>query len=127
MQTQPQLLLLQKSMLLAEGVGRTLAPGSNMWEMTKPLIETWMRDRLGPEAVVTDAAGTAMSTLEKLPRIIDRADAISTNIAQGGLKLHPETTRALLGDASDGTHRRRWPAWAPWLIAAGLLAALVLG
>jgi ubiquinone biosynthesis protein len=98
-----------------------------MWEMTKPLIETWMRDRLGPEAVVADAAETAMSALEKLPRIIGRADAISANIAQGGLKLHPETTRALRGDASGGTHRRRWPAWAPWLIAAGLLAALVLG
>jgi len=127
MQTQPQLLLLQKSMLLAEGVGRTLAPGSNMWELTRPLIETWMRDRLGPEAIVADAATNAISTLEKLPRIIDRVDAISADMAQGGLKLHPDTARALRGEASDGSHRRRWLSWAPWLIAAGLLATLVLG
>lgn len=127
MQTQPQLLLLQKSMLLAEGVGRTLAPNSNMWEMARPLIEVWMRDRLGPEAVVTDTAANAISTLEKLPRIIDRVDAISTDMTQGGLKLHPDTARALRGETSDGTRQRRWPIWAPWLIAAGLLAALVLG
>ena len=49
MQTQPQLLLLQKSMLLAEGVGRRLAPETNMWEMARPLIEDWFRERLGPE------------------------------------------------------------------------------
>ena len=127
MQTQPQLLLLQKSMLLAEGVGRTLAPGSNMWELAKPMIETWMQARLGPEAVVTDAAANALSTLEKLPRIVDRIDAISTDMMQGGLKLHPDTARALRGDTSGEAHQRRWPAWAPWLIAAGLLAALVLG
>ncbi len=127
MQTQPQLLLLQKSMLLAEGVGRTLAPDVNMWELAKPMIETWMRERLGPEAVITDAAANMVSTLEKLPRIIDRVDAATAEIAKGGLKLHPETARALRGESSDAAARRRWPAWTPWLIAAGLLAALILG
>ena len=56
METQPQLLLLQKSMLLAEGVGRNLAPEVNMWELARPLIEDWMRKRLGPEGRVTDIA-----------------------------------------------------------------------
>ena len=127
MQTQPQLLLLQKSMLLAEGVGRTLSPDVNMWELAKPMIETWMRTRLGPEAVVTYAAANAVSTLEKLPRIIDRVDAVTAEMTRGGLKLHPDTARALRGESNDGAGRRRWPVWAPWLIAAGLLAALVLG
>ena len=43
METQPQLLLLQKTMLVAEGTGRKLAPDANMWLLARPLIETWMR------------------------------------------------------------------------------------
>ncbi len=54
METQPQLLLLQKSMLTAEGVGRALNPDINMWELARPLIEDWMREHRGPEARVVD-------------------------------------------------------------------------
>ncbi|MCY3828426.1 MAG: 2-polyprenylphenol 6-hydroxylase, partial [Rhodospirillaceae bacterium] len=43
METQPQLLLLQKTMLVTEGVGRTLNPDINMWTLARPLIEAWMR------------------------------------------------------------------------------------
>src|SRR5690606_2811906 len=49
METQPQLLLLQKTMLVAEGVGRRLAPQVNMWSLTQPLVESWKRDYFGPE------------------------------------------------------------------------------
>jgi ubiquinone biosynthesis protein len=126
METQPQLLLLQKSMLLAEGVGRTLAPQVNMWEMAQPLIEGWMRERLGPEGKIADAVGTTLETLEKLPRIIDRVDTVTADMARGGLKLHPDTARALRGERADGSRPRRWLFWAPWVLVAGLLAALIL-
>ncbi len=126
MQTQPQLLLLQKSMLLAEGVGRTLSPDVNMWELAQPMIESWMRERLGPEAVVTDAASNALSTLEKLPRIIDRVDAVTADLSREGLKLHPDTARALRGESEGGKGTRRWPAWLPWAVVVGLLAVLIL-
>jgi ubiquinone biosynthesis protein len=125
MQTQPQLLLLQKSMLLAEGVGRTLAPQVNMWELARPLIEGWMRERLGPEGKVADAVGTAMETLEKLPRIIDRVDAVTADMARGGLRLHPDTARALRGEEQGKPRSGRWFLWAPWVLAAALLAALM--
>lgn len=49
METQPQLLLLQKTMLVAEGTGRNLSPDANMWLIARPLIEAWMRANLGPE------------------------------------------------------------------------------
>ncbi len=124
MQTQPQLLLLQKSMLLAEGVGRTLAPQVNMWEMAQPLIENWMRERLGPEGQIADAVGTAIDTLRKLPHIIDRVDAVTIDMARGGLRLHPDTARAIRGE-ENGKRRVPWMLWAPWLLAAALLAALV--
>ena len=50
METQPQLLLLQKTMVLVEGVGRQLDPTVNIWAMARPLIEEWMQDNRGPEA-----------------------------------------------------------------------------
>src|SRR5262249_28156356 len=76
MEAQPQLLLLQKSMLLAEGVGRRLAPEVNMWELSRPLIEQWMRERFGPEGKIADAVTGTINSLEKLPRIIERVDTV---------------------------------------------------
>ena len=126
MPTQPQLLLLQKSMLLAECVGRTLAPQVNMWELARPLIEGWMRERLGPEGKIADAVGASIATLGKLPRIIDRVDAVTADLARSGLKLHPDTARAIRGEQPGTSRTARWWLWAPWLAAAGLLAALLL-
>jgi ubiquinone biosynthesis protein len=121
MQTQPQLLLLQKSMLVTEGVGRTLAPETNMWELAKPLIEHWMREQLGPEAQVTAAAETALGSLSKVPRIIERMDAATAEIRSHGLKLHPDTARAMRGE-----ERRGWTRWWPWAVAAIAILALAL-
>jgi len=50
METQPRLLLLQKTMVLIEGVGRQLDPEVNIWALARPLIEAWMLDNRGPEA-----------------------------------------------------------------------------
>ncbi len=50
METQPQLLLLQKTMVVAEGVGRALNPELNMWQLAQPLIEDWIAENLGPQA-----------------------------------------------------------------------------
>jgi ubiquinone biosynthesis protein len=123
METQPQLLLLQKSMLLAEGVGRRLAPEVNMWELARPLIEHWMRERLGPEGQAAELIGDTLATVQKLPRIIDRLDAATADLLRDGLKLHPETARTIRGEATGGF---RWMLWMPWLIALVLLIALLL-
>ncbi len=125
MQVQPQLLLLQKSMLLAEGVGRKLAPEVNMWELARPLIETWMRARLGPEGRAVDAVGEIIGTLQSLPRVIARVEAITADLEQGGLRLHPDSARAILGSAEDRRRAHRWMIWAPWIVAAVLGAALI--
>ena len=57
METQPQLLLLQKTMVVIEGVGRRLDPEINIWALARPLIEEWMRDNRGPEARVAARTG----------------------------------------------------------------------
>jgi ubiquinone biosynthesis protein len=123
MQVQPQLLLLQKSMLVAEGVGRNLAPEVNMWDLARPLIEDWMRARLGPEGRVGDAAAATVATLAKVPRIIDRLDAATDEARRAGLRLHPETAAAIRG----GNGGSRWPGWLPWAIAGVAVVALIAG
>ena len=85
-----------------------------------------MRERLGPEGKVMDAVGTALETLEKLPQIVARVDAITADMAVGGLKLHPDTARALRGEEPGKGCRVNWMLWAPWLLVAVLLAALIL-
>ncbi len=95
METQPQLLLLQKTMLVAEGVSRKLDTAVNMWILAQPLIEEWMWENRGPQARIRDAAETAMTQLERLPVLLDRIDLAGKMIEEGGIRLHPETEAAL--------------------------------
>jgi ubiquinone biosynthesis protein len=69
MTTRPDLLLLQKTMVVSEGVGRALSPHLNIWETSQPLVEAWMRHNLGPEAELRRRAGEAIATLARLPRL----------------------------------------------------------
>jgi len=102
METQPQLLLLQKTMLTAEGTGRKLNPEANMWMMSKPLIEDWMVSNLGPEARLIEAAGDIAQAVRRLPRLLENLDKGAQELAQGRLRLHPETIRALKGESRFG-------------------------
>src|SRR5262249_61009967 len=65
MEVQPQLLLLQKNMLMAEGVSRQLNPALNIWTLAQPLIEQWMRDNRGPEARIGEALGGLARGIER--------------------------------------------------------------
>ncbi len=117
METQPQLLLLQKSMLTAEGVGRTLNPNINMWEMAKPLIEDWMREHRGPEARVLDEIEGAIHALRQLPDVV-RGTQRTAELLEKGLRLDPETLAALAGK------RPTAPQWPLWVAIAALTAAV---
>lgn len=108
MEAQPQLLLLQKTMLVAEGTSRSLAPDANIWFMARPLIEEWVIRNLGPEARLRDAVSEAVETVTRLPRVIERLEEGSAMIAEGRLKLDPETVRALRGDDGPSYHRIIW-------------------
>ncbi|MBL6934890.1 MAG: 2-polyprenylphenol 6-hydroxylase [Alphaproteobacteria bacterium] len=99
MEVQPQLLLLQKTMLVAEGVGRSLNPHVNMWQMTQPLIEDWVREHRGVEGRLRAAADELLSLAERLPELIRHAEAVlahmAENITGDGLRLHPDTVKDL--------------------------------
>lgn len=117
MRTQPQLLLLQKTMLVAEGVGRRLYPETNMWELARPLIEQWMAESMTPEARAAEAVAEAARTIERLPALVASLEGSVSGLAQG-IRLHPETVAMLAGGRRGG---RRWP----WLAGAAVIAALV--
>jgi ubiquinone biosynthesis protein len=54
METRPELVMLQKTMVVVEGVSRMLNPRFNMWKAADPVVGGWIRDNLGPKRVVTD-------------------------------------------------------------------------
>ncbi|MEJ0071718.1 MAG: AarF/UbiB family protein [Pseudomonadota bacterium] len=123
METQPQLLLLQKTMLIAEGVGRQLDPTINMWELAQPLIEDWMRINRGPEARLRQGAETMMQAVAQLPQLIAGLERVSTDLAGGGFRLHPDSLREL----TDALRRQRSAAELPlWILLAVLIVALLL-
>ena len=76
MRTQPQLILLQKTMVTAEGVALNLNPDINMWEVSRPVIEKWVAENLSPIALIKDTAKTTFETLSRLPQIIEDVEQI---------------------------------------------------
>jgi ubiquinone biosynthesis protein len=119
MPTQPQLLLLQKTMLVAEGVGRGLDPEINIWQLAEPLIADWMREHLGPEARLADTVGEAVDALQRLPAVVAQVETVTAMVADGGLRLHPDSLRALRPEGRSGA------SWPLWLALAALALALV--
>ncbi|MFZ3483639.1 2-polyprenylphenol 6-hydroxylase [Sphingomonas sp. 3-13AW] len=75
MQTQPHLLLLQKTMVMVEGVATALDPNINLWETAAPFVRGWIRDELGPEAAVADRIVTDLRTFARLPQLIRNLEA----------------------------------------------------
>ncbi len=69
MPVQPHLLLLQKTMVMVEGVALTLDPQVNMWEVAEPYVRDWVRDEMGPETVIADWLVMNARALTDLPRI----------------------------------------------------------
>ena len=86
MQTQPQLLLLQKTMVVVEGVARKLNPNTNIWETSKPVLEKWLKETKDPINNLTDALKDSPEVLKKLPelpKIMDKANQALTFLASG--------------------------------------------
>ncbi len=116
MQTQPHLLLLQKTMVMVEGLATSLDPSINMWEVSAPFVREWIRDELGPEAALADRLRTDVETLFRLPELVRRIE--ERYPARGGAPEPPPLpVIPLMWERSLG--RPRWPGY--------LLAAVVGG
>jgi ubiquinone biosynthesis protein len=73
--TQPHLLLLQKTMVMVEGVATGLDPNINLWEAAAPFVREWIRTELGPEAAIADRLIRDVRTIAALPDLIRRIEA----------------------------------------------------
>ena len=92
MQTQIQLLLLQKTMVVVEGVARKLDPDTNIWNISKPILEDWLKNVKDPLNKANEALSNASEILRRLPDlpiIMDRANDVMTLIAEG--KFNPNS------------------------------------
>ncbi len=85
MEVQPQLVLLQKTLLNIEGLGRQLYPDLDLWQTAKPFLENWMQERMGVKAVYRSVKDQAPEWLEKLPHL---PQMVYDSLEQ--LKLHSE-------------------------------------
>ncbi len=122
METQPQLLLLQKTMLVAEGVGRKICPEANMWFLAQPLIEDWMAENMGPEAQIAEAVNEVAEGLRRLPRVVADIEKSASAIAGSGIKFDPNSVRNMMGGEQRG---QRFTSRGYLLIIAILLLILI--
>ena len=128
MRTRPELLLLQKTMVVVEGVGRSLDPKLDIWTAAEPVVREWMERHLGPVGKLEDAAqgaGEVGRFFGQMPSVLGRAARIAEQLdaaTRDGIVLAPETVAAI-GAAE--ARRNRWTAAALWAIAV-LLAILLL-
>ena len=92
MQTQIQLLLLQKTMVVVEGVSRKLDPNTNIWNVSRPILEDWLKEHKDPinkASELVNEASEVFKRLPDLPIIMDRANDVMTLISEG--KFNPNT------------------------------------
>ncbi|MGD9664933.1 MAG: 2-polyprenylphenol 6-hydroxylase [Novosphingobium sp.] len=119
MQTQPHLLLLQKTMVMVEGIATQLNPQINMWDASAPYVKSWIREELGPESALADRIREDGQTLLRLPALVRRLEEQFP--PKGGA---PE--QAPLPDIPliwNGGHRK----WGGRLLSALVGAALAVG
>jgi len=122
MPVQPQLVLLQKNMLMAEGVSRQIDPNLNIWLLAEPLIARWMRETRGPAARAQQAAKEISGALERLPGSLAALESLLEQAANGGLAIRAES----LGEALRPRGARAWNWPLLTAVAALAMAALAL-
>ena len=118
MSTRTELVLLQKTMVVVEGVGRTLDPNLDMWATAEPVIRAWIEGNLGPAGKMKDAGDTltaALQALARAPQMLERIDRVSERLsaAEAAPAAGP---RAGLGG---------WVVAPLWLLAAAALYAIL--
>ena len=123
MATRTELILLQKTMVVVEGVARMMDNELNLWNSSEPVVKAWMQDNLGPTAKVKEVAGgiAALGQLSAaLPEMAQRAERLSKSfdeMGQDGMRLDAQTVAAI-GRAE--ARESRSGRIALWVIAIAL-------
>jgi ubiquinone biosynthesis protein len=126
MQTQPHLLLLQKTMVMVEGIATSLNPAINMWDVAAPYVREWIRGELGPEAALADGIRKQADTLKLIPDLIRRLDDQLPKKG-GAPEAPPVAPVQLVWERRGDSHGWRYFAIAAFASAAGAAAMWALG
>jgi ubiquinone biosynthesis protein len=117
MQTRPELIMLQKTMVAVEGVARGLDPGLNMWTVAEPVVRQWMERELGATGRIREAGegmGQTARFLTQVPELLQTAETAfraMAVMAAGGIRLDEETVIRL---AAEERRQGRWGRRALW-------------
>jgi ubiquinone biosynthesis protein len=129
MQTRPELIMLQKTMVVVEGVARSLDPNLDMWTAADPVVREWITRYLGPIGKIEDVAtglGELGRAMGDVPELLQRTQRLAANLEDmsvRGFPLSPESVRDIgLAEA----RRSRVGHAALWAIAALLALFIVL-
>ncbi|MEB2844842.1 2-polyprenylphenol 6-hydroxylase [Rhizobiales bacterium RZME27] len=129
METRPELIMLQKTMVVVEGVSRMLNPRFNMWKASEPVVGQWIRDNLGPKRIMTDLKDgmtAAVKLAEALPEIAAKTEKFHGQLLQmseHGIRFDAQTAEAI--GKAEARHTRSGRL-ALWVIAIALVAIAVM-
>jgi ubiquinone biosynthesis protein len=128
MRTRPELLLLQKTMVVVEGVARSLDPELNIWSAAEPIAKQWIEANYGVTGRLREAGEGAEvlgKVMAEVPRLLEQAERTAlalADMARGGFRLDDDTVERL---AAAQAHHGRWTRWALWAGALALAAMAV--
>ena len=123
MRTRTELVMLQKTMVVVEGVSRALDPHLNMWTTAEPVVREWIEKNLGPIGRIQDLGRNAASfagMLAHLPAIASRAETLGARIEEAADKGFPLDERSIAAIGRAEAKRARWGNLALWIIAITL-------
>lgn len=133
METRPELIMLQKSMVIVEGVARSLDPSINIWTAAEPIAKEWVEANYGVAGRLREAgegAGTFGKVLADLPNLLEQAERSAhafAGMARDGVRLDDDTVRRIAAENARQNRAGRWALWigaiaitvAAWAIVSG--------
>ena len=129
MEIQPQLVLLQKTLLNIEGLGRMLYPQLDLWSTAKPFMERWMSEQVGPKAFLRRVKDTLPQLSEDLPELPLLAHRVLRKAVDGRLEVKWNSPQLddLREQIDAGNRRTQWSIFGAALLIGGVLAGALLG
>ena len=126
METRPELILLQKSMVIVEGVARSLDPNLNIWTAAEPIAQEWVEANYGVAGRLREAgegAGTLGKVIGEVPKLLEQAERSAhafAGMARDGIRLDDDTVKRI---AAENARQGRTGRWALWVGAIALVVA----
>ncbi len=133
METRPELILLQKSMVIVEGVARSLDPNINIWTAAEPIAKQWVEANYGVTGRLRDAgegAETVGRLLGGVPRLMEQAERSAqafAAMARDGVRLDEDTVRRIARENARQTRSGRWALWVGAIAVTAAAVAIIQG